>query len=314
MVDAQALLKAQTVRAYPPLGCAWRGRSAGLLRRRIEMLALQSPGRTRSTASLVFIATLIAGCSLAAWAAQPAARGASAASEGPPGAAAETAQPPAGLLTELERKRHQRFLTLAESGNIDVVFLGDSEVDFWKYDNSGTPEWNNHSGGKAEWDKVYVPLRAANFGVEGAHTGSVLWRLQHGELEGIRPKVVVLGTMGIADAVNRGMEVPQIIDGNRAIVAEIRQRQPEAKILLVAVPRGPPTSISRQVMKQVNDQLAKLADNRRVYYVDLEPRFVAADGTLEATLYQDSLGQVLSAKGYVAWAEAMNPTLFKLLR
>jgi hypothetical protein len=80
------------------------------------------------------------------------------------------------------------------------------------------------------------------------------------------------------------------------------------------VPRGPPTSISRQVMKQVNDQLAKLADNRRVYYVDLEPRFVAADGTLEATLYQDSLGQVLSAKGYVAWAEAMNPTLLKLLR
>jgi lysophospholipase L1-like esterase len=278
------------------------------------MLAHRLPSRSRSTAAVVVVTTLIAGSGYAACAAQPAQQSASAPSDALRRPTSAPAEPPAGLLTELERKRHARFLRQAETGNIHVVFVGDSEVDFWKYDNSGNPEWNNHSGGKAEWDKDYVPLRAVNFGVEGAHTRSVLWRLQNGELEGMTPKVVVLSTMGIADAVNHGMKVPQIIDGNTAIVTEIRRRQPQAKILLVAVPRGQPSNISRQVMKPVNDQLAKLADNQWIYYLDLNRRFLASDGTLDPTLYQDTLGQVLSPEGYAAWAQAMNPTLFKLLR
>ncbi len=206
-----------------------------------------------------------------------------------------------------------RFIQQAAAGNIDIVFIGDSDVDFWKYDNSGNPAWNNHSGGKAAWDRNYLPLRAVNFGVEGAHTRSVLWRLQNGELEGIRPKVIVLRTLGIADAVDHGFEIPQIIDGNKTIIAEIRKRQPQAKILLAAVPRGQPTDVSRQVMEPVNDQLAKLADKRWIYCLDLDNLFLAPDGTLDPTLYADGLGQVLSAQGYAMWARAMNPTLFKLL-
>jgi lysophospholipase L1-like esterase len=278
------------------------------------MLARRSPSHSRSAATVVVVTTLFAGSGYAAWAAQPVEQITSAPTAALRRPTSALAEPPAGLLTGLERKRHARFLTQAKAGNIHVVFIGDGEVDYWKYDNSGNPEWNNHSGGKAEWDKDYIPLRAVNFGVEGAQTRSVLWRLQNGELEGMKPKVVVVSTLGIADAVDRGIEVPQIIGGNRAIVAEIRRRQPQAKILLVAVPRGQPTTISRQVMKPVNDQLAKLADNQWIYYLDLNPRLLASDGTLDPTLHQDSLGQVLSPKGYAAWAEAMNPTLFKLLR
>jgi hypothetical protein len=64
----------------------------------------------------------------------------------------------------------------------------------------------------------------------------------------------------------------------------------------------------------VADEFAKLADNRSIYYLDLNGRFLAPDGTLRATLYVDGLGQVLSPQGYTAWAQAMNPTLFSFLR
>jgi beta-lactamase regulating signal transducer with metallopeptidase domain/lysophospholipase L1-like esterase len=310
---ARALLKSQTTIAFAPLGCAWPGRSSRLLRGRIEMLAHQLPGRSRTMVGFAFVAALVGGGGYAAWSAQPA--------EQYPSAAADTVRPrakpaeaPAGLLTALEAKRHARYITQAAAGNIDIVFIGDSTVDFWRYDNSGKPEWNNHSGGKDEWDRTYAPLHAANFGVEGAHTRSVLWRLQHGELEGMKPKVVVLDPLGIADAANHGIEVPQIIAGNRAIIAEIRKRQPQAKILVIALPRGQATNLSRQVMKPVDVDLARLADNTWVYYIDLYDRFLAPDGTLIRAQYADDLGQVLSPQGYTTWARAMNPTLTKLMR
>jgi beta-lactamase regulating signal transducer with metallopeptidase domain/lysophospholipase L1-like esterase len=309
---ARALLKSQTTLAFAPLGCAWPGRSSRLLRGRMEMLARQLPGRSRSMVGFVFVAALVGGGGYAAWSAQPA--------EHRPSAPADTVRPqakpaeaPAGLLTALEVKRHARYITQAAAGNIDIVFVGDSTVDFWRYDNSGKPEWNNHSGGKDEWDRTYAPLHAANFGVEGAHTGSVLWRLQHGELEGMKPKVVVLDPLGIADAANHGIAVPQIIAGNRAIIAEIRERQPQAKILVVALPRGQATNLYREVMKPVDTDLAKLADNKWVYYMDLHDRFLAPDGTVNRAQYADGLGQVLSPQGYTTWARAMNPTLTKLM-
>jgi beta-lactamase regulating signal transducer with metallopeptidase domain/lysophospholipase L1-like esterase len=299
---AQALLKTQTVHPSAPLGCAWPGPSSSLLRTRIRMLARRSPGRTRSAAGVVVVAALIASGGYGAWAVHAAGLRTNTSANVPHPATVARAEPPAGLLTELEKRRHAQFVKWAAAGHIDVLFIGDSTVDFWRYE----------SGGKAEWDKSFVPLRAANFGVEGAQTRSVLWRLQNGELDGIEPKVVVLLLLGIADAANHGLGVPQIIEGNRAIVAEIRKRQPNARVLLVALPRGQPGDLGRQVMKPVTDELAKLADNRTIYFLDLRDRFLAPDGTLDSVLYSGL--NVLTPQGYALWARTMAPRLTELLR
>jgi beta-lactamase regulating signal transducer with metallopeptidase domain len=305
---ALALLKAQTRFAVPPLGCAWPGRSSRHLRRRIEMLGRRLPGRGRSAAALLVVGVLALTGGYVAWAQQPTdtravGAPADAAVNRAQPLAAVHAEPPAGLLTELEKKRHVLFMKWAQAGNTDVVFIGDSTVDFWHYPR----------GGKAEWDRTYAPLKAVNFGVEGAHTRSVLWRLQNGELAGITPKVIVLCPLGIADSANHNIEVPQIIEGDKAIIAELRQREPQTKILLVAFPRGQPTHPARQLMATVDAALAKLADDRSIYYLDLKGAFLSADGTLVPDLYTDPIGQVLSPKGYAAWAQAMNPTLMRLL-
>lgn len=39
------------------------------------------------------------------------------------------------------------------------------------------------------WRELFSPLHALNFGLAGDTTCNVLWRLQNGELENIRPKV-----------------------------------------------------------------------------------------------------------------------------
>jgi beta-lactamase regulating signal transducer with metallopeptidase domain len=304
---AEALLKTQIARAYPPLGCAWPGRSPSLLRRRIEMLGRRLPGRARAAAGIAAIAALMAGTSYAAWAAQLA-------QNAPPTSTRATrvalAEPPPGLLTRLEARRHTQFVQRAQAGDIDVVFLGDSMTDFWRYPPE-RDQWNR-TGGRPEWERHYAPLKAVNFGVEGAHTRSVLWRLQNGELDGYRAKVFVLMALGIADVASHGADIAAAAAGNAPIVAEIRKRQPRAKIFVLSIPRGPS---SGQPNSELNAALAegmsKLADGRSVYYVDVGSRFAKPDGSLDPEL---TYGNTLTLKGYEAWAEALDPKLEESLR
>ena len=80
-------------------------------------------------------------------------------------------------------KRHDGFVEIAKAGNVDVLFIGDSITDAWR---RPSPD------GKAVWDANFAPLRAANFGISGDRTQHLLWRLQNGELDGIKPKAVVM--------------------------------------------------------------------------------------------------------------------------
>lgn len=290
-VYAQALLKSQIATVFPPLGCAWPGRSSASLRRRILMLTRRAPGRARSFVGFIVVAALMGGSGYAAWSAPPAA---------PASAVVPVAlaAPPAGLLTALETRVHPLFVKLARRGDLKVVFIGDSITDFWRYD------W----GGRKAWDANYAPLKAANFGVEGAHTQSVLWRLQQGELDGYHAQVFIVSSLGIADYANHHAAMADIFTGQRAVIAEIRRRQPQAKILIVAVPRGYPPQ-GEEIVMALEQEAAKLADDHSVFYLDLRSRLSGING-----MFAQGRGASLSPMGYDLWAQAMNPTLHQLLR
>ena len=86
------------------------------------------------------------------------------------------------------------------------------------------------------WDRYYGPRNAANFGIGGDRTQHVLWRLENGELDGIKPKVVVL-MIGTNNAGRNTAD--EIAEGVKAIVKELREKLPETKVLLLGVfPRG----------------------------------------------------------------------------
>jgi hypothetical protein len=90
---------------------------------------------------------------------------------------------PAGLLTPFEERRHKTFVEQARSEPIDLLFIGDSAVEFWLAE------------GRPEWERNYARLKAANFGVQGADTKSLLWRLENGELDHFKAKVIVVDAL-----------------------------------------------------------------------------------------------------------------------
>src|SRR6185503_17136636 len=148
----------------------------------------------------------------------------------PPGGAGQRGPaPPANVPFHNERHeaRHQTFVDIAKKGNIDLLFVGDSITD-WFYWPRGTGE---ATGGKV-WEANFAPLKAADFAIAGDTTQGVLWRMQNGELEGFKAKLIVLmlGTNNI----NRNPN-DEIVDGDRLIIEEFKKRQPQAKVLLLGI-------------------------------------------------------------------------------
>lgn len=197
-------------------------------------------------------------------------------------------------------KRHDGFVEIAKKGGVDLLFLGDSITDGWR------------NRGKDVWEKNYGPLKAANFGIGGDQTQHVLWRLQNGELDGIKPKLAVLmiGTNNL-----RGNTDEEIADGIKAIVAELHKRTPETKLLLLGVfPRGEKADdANRGRIKHINSIIAKLDDGgKTVKYLDIGDKFLQPDGTLPKSIMPDGLHP--NAKGYEIWVDAIAPTLQEMMK
>jgi beta-glucosidase len=207
--------------------------------------------------------------------------------------------------SEVFLKRHEGFLKDKEealkNGPIDLLFVGDSITDAWRRD----PQ---NKVFKERWGK-HNPL---NIGIGGDRTQHVLWRLENGEVEGIKPKVAVL-MIGTNNLGNK--ESPEdTIAGVTAVVKSLREKLPESKILLLAVfPRGEKVDNPfRAQIKTVNDAIAKLNDGTNVKYLDIGEKFLAEDGTLTKEIMPDALHP--NEKGYQIWADAIGPTLDEMLK
>lgn len=204
-------------------------------------------------------------------------------------------------------KRHDGFVaeTLAKKDKVDLLFLGDSITDGWR------------GKGKAVWEKYYAARNALNLGIGGDRTQHVLWRLQNGEVAGLKPKVVVL-LIGINNTPkekdgNPRNTAPEIIEGVTAVVKEIQTRMPKAKVLLLAVfpykQKGDPM---RDKVAAINMGISKLGRIKRVTFLDINQSFLDPDGTLSVEIMPDLLHP--NEKGYQIWAEAMEPTVKKLMK
>lgn len=185
-------------------------------------------------------------------------------------------------------------------GPCDIAFIGDSITQGWE------------GNGKSVWTNYYGRRKCLNFGVGGDRTEHVLWRIEQGQLTGIKPKAAVLmiGTNNSnknRDGTEQYSE-GEILEGVSAIVKQIRARLPETKLLVLGIfPRSQNFSTQRGKLLQINQALARLADGRMIHYLDFGSSLIEPDGTISKTIMPDSLH--LSAAGYEIWAQAIEPKL-----
>jgi len=206
-----------------------------------------------------------------------------------------------GQLDSAVARLHNIFLQRDKEGPIGVLFLGDSITQAWDRAND-------------IWETHYGKLQPARFGMGGDGTQNVLWRIDHGELDGITPKVVVL----LIGTNNLDNTPANVCRGVRKIVIQIHTKLPNAKLLLLGLlPRGfdprhdPVAATARDKIAAVNKDLATLDDSSKTRFLDMGAKFVETDESISKEIMPDGLHP--SAKGYQIWADTMQPLLEQML-
>ena len=305
---AEALLKTQVSAAFLPLGCTWTSRSAKRLGQRITMLGRPSVSRRGGAARAAAVAVLGFTVAYVAWAQQPE-RLVTETAARPAAVWTPAAKAPPGTLSHaLEGQRHDFFIERAKKGDIDLVFFGPTATEMWWWPRRG----------KNVWDREFGSLKAANFGSQGTHPDSLVWRMQNGELDGYQAKLIVLNLFERPDQpLPAHSRFPDWVAGYAAVIAEIRARQPRAKILLLAAfPRGFQTlRESRELAAANAAAFAQLVDGETVFYADFGERFYRSDGSYNADLWGSGpAGVGAQAPLYDVWAEELQPWLDRFVR
>ena len=323
---AQALLKAQLAPAFLPLGCVWTSRSGAHLRERIAMLGRASLDRRSAVAGAVTIVVLSLTSGYAVWAQQPERRVTQIAAPRPNAVWTPASGAPKNLLTAVQARNHDSFIDRARAGNIDLVFFGTTDTAMWSWPDSPL---GGVDRGKRVWDQAFGSLKAANFGSGGTHSDGLLWRMQNGELDGYQAKLVVLhgvAIVGISGGPPLGNigDLPigdrqgEFVAGYARLIAEIRARQPQAKILILpSFPRG---RLRREEWRTVADANAvayrRLADDSTVFYANFGDRFFLPDGSHNQEMWTipGPPNAGIHEPGFKAWAEELQPWLDRFVR
>lgn len=203
------------------------------------------------------------------------------------------------------QKRHELTSAAVKRAKPQIIFIGDSITHFF-----GGEQFDSYTlRGQQTWGEFYALRNAGNLGFGWDKTENVLWRLQHGAVDGIAPKLVVvmIGTNNSATCSAR-----DIAAGITAIVDELNKRLPESKILLLAIfPRSEKPGLQRDKLAEVNQIIAKLDGSHNVTFLDIGAKFLTPDGLITKDIMPDFLHP--NEKGYRIWAEATEPMVKKLM-
>ena len=175
-----------------------------------------------------------------------------------------------------------------------LVFIGDSITASWD------PGLFSHFYG------ARAPLL---LGIGGDFTQGVLTRLPR-EWGPMRPRLVVLliGTNNLGNGA-----APDIALGIAEIVRQIHTLSSGTRVLIVGLlPRGAgPADPSRPTIVQINQMVARCADNRTTFFADIGPLLLDPNGALPTEISFDSLH--LTPIGYAIMATALEPEIKRIM-
>jgi len=205
-------------------------------------------------------------------------------------------------------KAHEQLVRKAKQGGIDVFFVGDSITRRW---GATDPQYRQLL---ENWNTNFFGWNAANFGWGADRIENILWRLQHGELDGVNPKVIVV----LAGINNVGVEpggpekVADITRGLKTIVEVCQQKAPQSTLIMTGIfPRNDNLAVIPTI-NQINLNLEHMADGKKVRYLNINDKLGDTNGKfLPGMVNADQLHPTL--KTYQVWADALKPIFSELL-
>jgi lysophospholipase L1-like esterase len=203
--------------------------------------------------------------------------------------------------------RHGEILKRNAAFKPDVVVFGDSIIHYWAGEPRAPLVW-----GADAWARCFEGIQVTNLGFGWDRTENVLWRIEHGELDGIDPKAVVIHIGTNNTAVDHSPE--DIASGIEAVCVRIHERLPKARILLLGIlTRKDEKPLRPSITEKVNQLLSRhVAGIEWISYRDFGAHFRNADTTPNAKLFAD--GVHVNADGYAVLGEHIRRELLPLIR
>ena len=204
------------------------------------------------------------------------------------------------------QQRHAEILEYNRTHHPDVVILGDSIIHYWGGEPAAPKAW-----AQSAWENAFFGVAVENLGFGWDRTENVLWRIGHGELDGIKPKLIIIkiGTN------NTGLNTAdEIAAGIEAVCALAHRKQPNAKILLLGIlPRRDEKPPYPVITDRVNQLLqARLAKISWLTCCDFGASVRQADGRVNAALFKD--GVHVNAAGYEILGAKIHEQIATLLK
>ena len=200
---------------------------------------------------------------------------------------------------------HEQLLEKARKGVVDIYFVGDSITRRW-----GATDYPDFL---SNWTTNFFGWNAANFGWGADRTENILWRLENGELNDVNPKIIVVlaGINNVGNVPGGEAKVENITRGLKAIVRVGQEKAPNAVIVLTGLfPRNDSMAVIPEI-NQINENLARMADGKKVRYLNVNDKLADKDGRLFDGMSKDRLHPTL--KGYQVWADGLKPIFTEIL-
>ncbi len=195
------------------------------------------------------------------------------------------------------RDMYREDLSIADEGEIDLLFLGDSITEGWT---------------QTIWDENFAPHKAANFGIGGDKTQNLLWRLRNGSVGKLDPGVIVL-MIGVNNF-GLGDDTPvEVARGIEAIIDQLQSDFDKARIVLLGIlPVGQEAATEiRQKVSETNRLLESFGKRDGVIFRDIGAAFLEQDGSMSSEIMADFLHP--TEQGYTIFAEQLNAILKPML-
>ncbi len=199
--------------------------------------------------------------------------------------------------------RIQQRFAASQSNAYTYVFMGDSITHGWE------------RRGKAVFNTYFSDKSILNVATSGDRTEHTIWVIDNVDWKTVDAKVAML-MIGTNNTGHRSAdkETPEdTYAGIKVILEKMKEKTPDTKILLLAIfPRGATDTDPKRVRNaKVNALIAELADNERVFFMDINAKLLEPDGkTLSKDIMPDRLHP--NAKGYEIWAAAVKDKLAEL--